>query len=124
MVTVSGDGVAKAVRVAVALVDSRLWSSGTRDRARTKRLRADPRCTLYVHDQGYGYLTLETTVTILEGPDVPAHTLRLFRDLQGKPTGPLTWFGAELEEADFLRRMVEEGRVLYEFDVTRAYGLH
>jgi hypothetical protein len=124
MVTVSGDGVAKAVRVVVALVDGRLWSSGTRDRARTKRLRPDPRCTLYVHDQGYGYLTLETTVTILEGPDVPAHTLRLFRDLQGKPTGPLTWFGAELEEADFLRRMVEEGRVLYEFDVTRAYGLH
>jgi hypothetical protein len=29
MITVGGDGVAKAVRVGVALVDGRLWSSGT-----------------------------------------------------------------------------------------------
>ncbi|MGH9113750.1 MAG: pyridoxamine 5'-phosphate oxidase family protein, partial [Acidimicrobiales bacterium] len=43
MITVGGDGVAKAVRVGVALVDGRLWSSGTADRMRTERLRDDPR---------------------------------------------------------------------------------
>ena len=124
MITVTPDGVAKAVRVAVAMMDGKLLSSGTRDRARTRRLREDPRCTLYVHDQGFGYLTLETRVTILEGPEVPAQHVRLFRKLQGKPTGPLGWFGAELEEDEFVQRMVEEGRVLYEFEVVRAYGLH
>ena len=72
MITVGADGFAKPVRVAVAVVDGKLWSSGTQQRARTARLRADPRCTLYVHDTGWSFLTLEATVTILEGPEVPA----------------------------------------------------
>jgi hypothetical protein len=59
MITVDAAGVAKAARVGIALVDGRLWSSGTQDRARTRRLRNDPRCTLYVHDAGFAYLTLE-----------------------------------------------------------------
>jgi hypothetical protein len=36
----------------------------------------------------------------------------------------LTWFGADTEEPEFLQKMVEEGRLIYEFEVTRAYGLH
>ncbi|HLF41485.1 MAG TPA: pyridoxamine 5'-phosphate oxidase family protein [Acidimicrobiia bacterium] len=124
MITVTSDGIAKATRVGVALVDGRLWSSGTDDRVRTKRLRQDPRCTLYVHDAAFGFLTLETTVTILEGPDAPALNLRLFREMQGRPSGALSWFGGEVEEDELLRRMTEERRLIYEFDVQRAYGLH
>ncbi|MDX6410347.1 MAG: hypothetical protein QOE13_3418, partial [Gaiellaceae bacterium] len=75
MITVAADGVAKAVRIAVGLVDGKLWSSGTQTRARTRRLRQDPRCTLYVHDAKWFYLTLETTVTLLELPDAAAPTL-------------------------------------------------
>jgi hypothetical protein len=124
MITVAPDAVAKAVRVGVALVDGRLWSSGLQSRVRTDRLRAAPGCTLFVFDSGYGYLTLETTVTILEGPDAPGLSLRLFRRMQHKPEGPLSWFGGELEEAEFLATMVSEGRLIFEFEVHRSYGMH
>jgi hypothetical protein len=124
MITVGDDGMAKAARVGVALVDGKLWSSGTRDRIRTGRLREDPRCTLFVFDNSFGWLALETTVTILDGSDAPGLNLRLFRIMQGKPTGPLDWFGAEQDEGTFLETMVDEGRLIYEFDIQRAYGLH
>jgi hypothetical protein len=123
MITVGGDGMAKVARVAVAVVDSRIWVSGTADRVRTKRLRQDPRCTLYVYDNSYFWLGLETTVTILDGPDVPSLSLRLFRQMQGKPTGPLSWFGRELDDEGFIATMASEGRVIYEFEVQRVYGM-
>jgi uncharacterized pyridoxamine 5'-phosphate oxidase family protein len=123
MITVGQDGFAKTARVAVALIDGKLWSSGTRDRLRTKRLRRDPRCTLFVFDTAYSWLTLETTVTILDGPSAPALQVKLMRQMQNQPTGPLSWFGGELEEAEFLETMRAEGRLIYEFDVQRAYGL-
>src|SRR6059058_5219379 len=81
MITVAGDGIAKVARVGVALVDGKLWSSGVQDRVRTSRLRRDPRSTLFVFGSGYGFLTLETTVTILDGSDAPAQNLRLFREM-------------------------------------------
>ena len=124
MITVSGDGIPKVVRVGVALIDGKLWSSGTADRVRTKRLRSDPRCTLYVHDNAFGFLALESTVTILDGPDAPDLNLRLFRVMQGKPTGPLSWFGGEFEEDEFLARMRAEQRLIYEFEPHHTYGLH
>jgi PPOX class probable F420-dependent enzyme len=124
MITVGRDGTPKAARVGVALVDGRLWSSGTADRVRTRRLRRDPRCTLFVYDTGYAWLALETSVTILDGPDAAERNLRLFRVMQDQPAGPLSWFGAELAEEDFLRTMVDEGRLIYEFAVHHTYGLH
>ena len=69
MITLRADGTPHAVRVGVALVDGMLWSSGTHDRLRTGLLRRDPRCTLFVFDPTRRYLTLETIVTILEGPE-------------------------------------------------------
>jgi Pyridoxamine 5'-phosphate oxidase len=124
MITVTAAGIAKPARVGVALIDGRLWSSSTNDRVRTRRLRRDPRCTLFVFDDAFAWLALETTVAILDGPDAPAQNLRLFRQMQGRPTGPLSWFGGDLDEEQFLQTMVEEGRLIYEFDVDRAYGLH
>jgi hypothetical protein len=123
MITVGGDGRPKVARVGIAIVDGRLWSSGTEDRRRTARLRRDPWCTLFVFATGYAWLSLETTVTILDGPDAPALNLRLFRQMQSKPAGPLSWFGGELDEDDFLARMLEEQRLIYEFDVHRSYGM-
>ena len=124
MVTVAPDGIAKVARVGVALVDGKLCSSGTADRIRTKRLRLDPRCTIYVHDNAYAFLALETTVTILDGPDAPALNLVLFRQMQGKPTGPLSWFGGELGDEEFLDQMAGERRLIYEFEPHHTYGLH
>jgi hypothetical protein len=124
MITIGDDGIPKAVRVGVALVDGKLWSSGTGDRVRTNRLRDDPRSTLFVFaGGGFDYLTMETTVTILDGPDVPDQSLRLFRVMQRRPDGPLSWFGGELDDDAFRARMVEEGRLIYEFDVHVAYGI-
>src|SRR4051795_6341446 len=87
MITVARDGTPKVARVGVALVDGKLWSSGTEERARTKRLRRDPRCTLFVFDASFAWLALETTVTILDGPDVTQLHVTLFRTMQDRPTG-------------------------------------
>lgn len=123
MITIAQDGMPRAVRVGVALVDGKLWSSGTQDRVRTARLRRDPRCTLFVFDKQYAYLTLETTVNILDGDNAPELNLRLMRLMQNKPTGPLNWFGQELETEAFLQKMAEQKRVVYEFEISRAYGM-
>lgn len=123
MITVGKDGMPKAVRVGVAVVDGKIWSSGTDDRVRTRRLRRDPRCTLFVFESGRNALTLETTVEILDGPSAADDSVRLFRLMQGRPDGPLKWFGEELEEGAFRDSMVEQGRLIYEFHVERAYGL-
>jgi PPOX class probable F420-dependent enzyme len=128
MVTTRADGAAHAVRVGIALVDDRIWSSGTQDRLRTRLLRRDPRCTLFVFDAGFGFLTLETTVTILEGPDVPELSVRMFQAMQADsqapaPAGHLSWFGEMLTLDAFRQRMVAERRLIYQFEVGRAYGL-
>jgi hypothetical protein len=122
MITLASDGTPRAVRVGVAMVDGKLWSSGTKARVRTKRLRRDPRCTLFVFDPGWSWMALETTVHLLEGPDAPELNVRLFRLMQNRPTGNLSWFDGEYEEDDFLRMMVGEGRLISEFEIHRAYG--
>lgn len=124
MVTLRQDGTPHAVRVGVAVVDGRIWSSGTRSRARTRRLRRDPRCTLFVFDDAWRYLTLETRVAILDGPDAPELNLRLMRVMQGRGADEgVSWFGGEASPDEFLRAMAAEGRLVYEFEVDRAYGL-
>jgi PPOX class probable F420-dependent enzyme len=122
MITVARDGTPKAVRVGVALVDGRLWSSGTAERVRTKRLRRDPRSTLFVFDKGPLYLSIEATVSILDDADAPQDNLDLFRVMQSRPAGPLNWYGEELDEDAFLDRMVTEHRLVYEFRPVAVYG--
>lgn len=123
MITVGADGTPKAVRVGVTVVDGEIWSSGTHDRVRTRRLRGDPRCTLFVYEFGFRALTLETTVEILEGPQVADQSVRLFRAMQNRPDGPLSLYGEELDEEKFRRAMIDQGRIIYEFEVHKAYGL-
>jgi hypothetical protein len=123
MITIAKDGMPRAVRIGVAMVDGKLWSSGTQDRVRTVRLRRDPRCTLFVFDAGYNFLTLETTVRILDGDDAPQLNTHLFRQMQNRPEGPLNWFGKELNIEAFLQTMVEQQRLIYEFQISHAYGM-
>ncbi len=42
--------------------------------------------------------------------------------MQDRPSGPLSWFGGELDEEEFLQAMAAEQRVIYDFDVHRSYG--
>ncbi len=123
MITTGKDGTPKVARVGIALFEGKLWSSANESRVRTARLRRDPRCTLFVFEPAYKWLTLETTVRILEGPQVPELSLRFFRQMQGRPEGNVNWFGRELGGEEFLRVMAEDKRVIYEFDITHAYGM-
>jgi PPOX class probable F420-dependent enzyme len=129
MVTLRPDGRPHVARVGVALVDGKLWSSGIPSRVRTGHLRRDPRSTLFVLDQEnpFAWLGLEADATILEGPDLPEMSLRLFQVMQqGMPRPPspgtLYWNGEEKTHEEFVRIMAEEQRLIYEFHVLRTYG--
>jgi len=115
MITLRADGMPHAARVGVGLVDGKLWSSGRQGRVRTKHLRRDPRCTLFVlgSAEAWSWLALETTVTILDGPDAPQQNLALYRVLAGEPE--------DLDE--YLQAMKTEERLIYEFEISRSYGL-
>jgi PPOX class probable F420-dependent enzyme len=129
MTTLREDGSPHVVRVGVALVDGRVWSSGTKHRVRTRHLRHDPRSTLFVFDGQWRWLSLDSTVTILEGPDAPEMSLRLFQTMQqgmdpGPTPGTVLWEGTERSPEEFLRIMAEEQRLIYQFEVIRSYGLY
>ena len=131
MTTLRPDGMPHVARVGVGLVDGRLWSSGTETRVRTRHVRRDPRATLFVFDPGdpARWAGIETTVTVLDGPDVPELSVRFFRVLQSAMAdrlepGQLMWFGEPQSEEDFRRIMVEERRLIYEFEVHRSYGMY
>jgi PPOX class probable F420-dependent enzyme len=114
MVTLRADGTPHVARIDVGLVDGRLWSSGTRTRVRTGHLRRDPRATLCVLDPGdpQAWLGLETRVTIHDGDDAVERNLTLYRALAGEPH--------DLDE--YRAAMVTEQRLVYEFEILRAYG--
>jgi hypothetical protein len=122
MITVASSGVAKPSRVSIGLVDGKLWSSGTEGRVRTARLRRDPRCTLFVFDAESTWRGLEATVTILDGPEAPELNLRLFRSIFDTPTGPISWFGRNFSDEEFLQAMIDQERLVYQFEVNRSYG--
>jgi hypothetical protein len=129
MTALGADGTPHVVRIGVALVDGKIWSSGTQARARTKHLRRDPRSTLFVFEAGFGFLTVESRVRILVGADAPQQNLRLFQVMQAGMTpapaaGTITWYGKTLTYDAFLQAMKDEQRLIYEFEPLRVYGLY
>lgn len=130
MITTRPDGSPHAVRCGIALVDGQLWSSGTGNRRRTAHLLRDPRCTLFVFgasaDDQYSYLTLDTTVTVLDGDDAAEQNWQLFSIMQAAmdpPPGTLYWNAEPLQHEEFLQAMVQEQRLIYQFGIERSYGL-
>jgi len=128
MTTLRRDGSPHTVRVAIALVDGNIWSSGTQDRIRTAHLRRDPRATLMAFDDAWAYLALDCRVTLIEDSTVPAQSVRLFetmqRHLPGYTPGMLTWYGKPVPVAEFKQRMVDERRLIYQFEPLRHYGIY
>lgn len=126
MTSLRPDGTPHVVRIGIALVDDKIWSSATQDRARTRMLRRDPRSTLFVFDSQWAYLTLECGVKILDGPDVPELSIRLFEVMQQgmNPEGKLNWYGQPKTLDEFRQIMVDEQRIIYEFEPIRHYGLY
>jgi PPOX class probable F420-dependent enzyme len=114
MVTLKADGSPHVARVGVGLVEGRLESSGTKTRVRTAHVRRDPRSTLMVYSQEnpWEWLGLDTMVTIHDGPDAAERNLALYRSLRGEPD--------DLRE--YLEAMAREERLIFEFEILRAYG--
>ncbi len=129
MTTLRADGSPHTVRVGIGIVDGKIWSSSTQDRARTRHLRQDPRSTLFIFDATPRYLTLDCRVNILEGAYVPEQSVRLFQAMQqdmspAPPEGHIVWYGQPKTIDEFKQAMVDEQRLIYEFHVLRAYGLY
>jgi hypothetical protein len=41
----------------------------------------------------------------------------------GVPEGQINWFGRTICHEEFLKMMVEEQRLIYEFEIIRSYGM-
>ena len=42
----------------------------------------------------------------------------------GVPEGQINWFGRTISQEEFLKTMVEEQRLIYEFEIIRSYGMY
>ena len=117
MTSLKKDGTPHVARVSVGLVDGRLQSSGTKTRVRTKHLQRDPRSTLLVLGATpWEWLGLETEVTIIDDDDgTIAENLALYRVIAGKDVTDM---------ADYERGMRDEQRLVYQFEIKRAYGMY
>jgi PPOX class probable F420-dependent enzyme len=115
MTTLRPDGSPHSVMVGVGLVDGRLWSSGTQDRVRTKHLRKENRATLLLlnRDNPWSWISIDSHVTILDGPDAVDRNQALYEVITGGPP-------ENLEE--YRQAMVDERRLIYEFSIDRTYG--
>ena len=95
--------------------DGRVKISTTRDRAKTRHLRRDPRAVLAVQGENwFEYLSVEATAEIEDGPNTLADLRRVYELVRGEPHP--NW--AEFDEA-----MVREGRVILALTIERMYPL-
>jgi hypothetical protein len=132
MVTLRRDGTAHMARIEVAVVDGRLWSSGSPTLVRTVNLRRDPRASLMVFaaPPDPRWVGLETEVALLEGPDAPDLHVRLMHARHGDaaPEGMIIGHDDALghdrayPEDEYLDHIRAEQRLIYDFEVRRAYG--
>jgi PPOX class probable F420-dependent enzyme len=115
MTTLRPDGSPHSVMVGVGLVDGRLWSSGTQDRVRTKHLRKDNRATLLLlnRDNPWSWISIDSHVTILDGPDAVDRNQALYQVITG---------GLPENLEEYRQAMVDERRLIYEFSIDRTYG--
>jgi PPOX class probable F420-dependent enzyme len=115
LATIKRDGRPQLSHIAYTLDDDGLIKiSVTRDRAKTRNLKRDPRATLsIVTDNWYEYLVVEGTCTVIE--DDPLPLLRhVYERIRGAPHP--NW-----EEFD--AAMIRDGRVVLAITVDRMYPL-
>ncbi len=126
MTTLRADGTPHTVRVGCVLIGDVLWSSGNRKRLRTRHLRHDPRASLMVFDSRGGFLTAEARVRLIEGDDVPELSQRLFRAMQhiedAPPDASIDFGGRSMTPDEFRKFIVDDQRLIYEFEPVRVYG--
>ena len=131
MVALRRDGTPHVTRIVAGLVNGALVSSGTRTRLRSKLLKRDPRCTLFFFETTPGagrafggYLSVEATVTIHDGPEALRRSVEYFKTVLGSSAdGKVTYGGKSMTEAEALEALERDERILYEFNVIRTYGV-
>jgi PPOX class probable F420-dependent enzyme len=113
MSTVDERGRPHAVPVLCALIDGRLWSSGTDLRVRTRHLEARPFASLTVLTKGFWgeWLTVCGPVEIRRGNRIEDN-LRLYRTATGRDPDDLDVYRAA---------MVAEHRLVYALTPERVY---
>ncbi len=130
MITLRPDGSSCMARVEIALLDGRICSTGGPDLVRTRNLRRDQRCSLFVFGPHPLWVGLETTVTLHDGPEAPEMLLRFLRARHGDkaPSGQVLAHDDALghdrpyTEAEYLQHIHETRGLVYEFTVLKAYG--
>ena len=115
LATIKRDGRPQLSHVVYALDDDGLIKiSVTRDRAKTKNLKRDPRATLSIVAENWSdYLVVEGTCTVHE-EDVLPELRRIYGRVKGEPHP--NW-----EEFD--AAMLRDGRVVLAITIDRMYPL-
>jgi hypothetical protein len=130
MITLRQDGSAHMARVELGIVDGRIRSSGSPSLVRTRHLRRDPRCSLFVFGPHPRWLGLETLATILDGPEAPQLLIGLMqaRYRDRTPPGMVLGHDDELQqerlysEDQYVADVQRHHRFVFDFAVLRAYG--
>jgi hypothetical protein len=130
MVTLRQDGSPHLARIEVAVVEGRLWSSGSPTLVRTRNLRRDPRCSLFVFGPHPDWVGLDTEVDLLDGPDAPQLHVRLMRarHQDSAPAGMILGHDDALghdrpyAEDEYLEHVRAEQRLIFQFNIRRVYG--
>ena len=129
MITLRADGSAHMARVELGVVDGQIRTAGSPALVRTRNLRRDPRCSLFVFTAHPWWLGLETVVHIIEGPMAPGELMSLLRARHpGTPRGMVTAHDDALEgdrlysESEYVEHARQHELMVFEFRVVRAYG--
>jgi hypothetical protein len=130
MITSRADGTAHMARIELSVVDGRIRTSGSPKLVRTRHVRRDPRCSLFVFGPAPHWLGLETRASILDGPDAPQLLLALMRSRHRDRTPPGMVLGHDYElgqdrlypEQEYLDHVRAEQRFVFDFEIIRAYG--
>jgi len=129
MVTLRPDGAPHMARVELGVVDGRVRTAGSPELVRTRHLRRDPRCSLFVFGPHPWWLGLETEGAMLDGPGAAEHLVRLMRARHpATPPGMVMAHDDALgrdrlyREDDYVQHAHDHELFVFDFTILRAYG--
>ncbi|MDF0529056.1 pyridoxamine 5'-phosphate oxidase family protein [Tsukamurella sp. 8F] len=128
--TLRADGSTHVARVELAAVGDRIQSTGAPSLVRTRNIRRDPRCSLFVFGPYPRWLGLDAEARILDGTDAPELLVRLLKARHGDRTPPGMVLGHDeatggdrlFPERDYLDRVRRDQLFVFDFRILRSYG--
>jgi hypothetical protein len=130
MITLRQDGTPHMARVELGVVDERIATTGSPTLVRTRNLRRDSRCSLFVFGPHPWWMALETEVTILDGPNAPDMLIRLMRARHGVTTAPGMVMAHDDSIAgdraysndEYINHVRNHQLMVFQFTILRVYG--